>query len=74
MRTKMVPAVLINTQNGGVRTSVQVEAYWDQGQEAWMPPKNVDRDGWRFAYCGRFPDKTPYYQTASRIGQLDSLF
>lgn len=74
MRTKMVPAILIDTQKGGLRYPVKVESFWDQSREEWMPPKSYDYEGYRYAYCGRFPDKTPYYQTSVKIGTLDSLF
>lgn len=67
MRKKMVPAILIDTQKGGLRYSVTVEVDWDQHREEWIPPKTYDYQGYRYALCGRFPDKTPYYQTSSKI-------
>lgn len=69
MRTKMIDALLIDTQNGGARYTVKTEAYWDQTRQMWVSPKTIDHEGYRYAFCGRLLDaeRTPYYQTSVKL-------
>lgn len=67
MKTKNVPAVLIDTQNNGARYTITIQVIWSDGNSQWLTPKTVDYQGYRYAYCGRFPDGEPYYQTSIKL-------